>query len=205
MKGIIGKKVGMTSYFDEQGKNIACTLIEAGPCVVTQVKTEDSDGYNAIQLGFDAKKEKNTSKPLIKHFAKSNTPPKREVAEIRDFPEEKKAGDTVTVEIFKEGDRVNITGTSKGRGFQGVVKRHGFHGVGWKTHGQHDRNRAPGSLGNSSDASRVMKGMRMGGRDGGKTVKMRNVKVMKVYPEQNLLVVNGCIPGANGSYVIIKN
>jgi len=195
----------MTSYFDEQGKNIACTLIEAGPCVVTQVKTEDNDGYNAIQLGFETKKEKNTTKPLIKHFAKSNTPPKRKLTEFRDFPEEKKAGDTITVEIFSVGEEVDITGTSKGRGFQGVVKRHGFHGVGWATHGQHDRNRAPGSLGNSSDASRVMKGMRMGGRDGGKTVKMRSVKVLKIFPEQNLLVVNGCIPGANGSYVIIKN
>jgi large subunit ribosomal protein L3 len=205
VKGIIGKKVGMTSYFDDDGKNIACTLIEAGPCVVTQVKTQDNDGYNAIQVGFDTKKEKNTTKPLIKHFAKSNTPPKRKVIEFRDFPEEKKAGDTVTVEIFVEGEEVDITGTSKGRGFQGVVKRHGFHGVGWGSHGQHDRERAPGSIGNSSDASRVMKGMRMGGRDGGKTVKMRSVKVLKVYPEKNILVVNGCIPGANGSYVIIKN
>src|ERR1043165_6620180 len=139
MKGIIGKKLGMTSYFDGDGKNIACTLIEAGPCVVTQVKTEDNDGYNAIQLGFDTKKEKNTTKALLKHFAKANTPPKREIAEIRDFPDEKKAGDTVTVEIFAEGEEVNITGTSKGKGFQGVVKRHGFHGVGWGTHGQHDR------------------------------------------------------------------
>ncbi len=205
MKGIIGKKIGMTSYFDELGKNIPCSLIEAGPCVVTQVKTKEIDGYNAIQLGYDTKKEKNTTKSLIKHFAKANTPPKRKVIEFRDFPEGKLAGDSVTVEIFTEGDQVDITSTSKGRGFQGVVKRHGFHGVGGATHGQHDRQRAPGSIGNSSDASRVMKGMRMGGRDGGKTIKLRSVKVLKVYPEQNLLVINGCVPGAKGTYVLIKN
>lgn len=205
MKGIIGKKVGMTSYFDEQGKNISCTLIEAGPCVVTQIKTESVDGYNAVQLGFDTKKEKNTTKSLQKHFAKASSTPKRKVAEIRDFEIEKNQGDTITVDIFTAGEKVNIVGTSKGKGFQGVVKRHGFHGVGSNSHGQHDRNRAPGSLGNSSDASRVMKGMRMAGRDGGKTVKVRNVSVLQVFPEQNLLVVNGCVPGANGSYVIIKN
>ena len=205
MKGIIGKKVGMTSYFDAVGKNISCTLIEAGPCVVTQIKTTEKDGYNAIQLGFDTKKDKNTSKPLQKHFAKASSTAKRRVAEIRDFPSEKNLGDTVLVDIFSEGETVNVIGTSKGKGFQGVVKRHGFHGVGFKHHGQHDRERAPGSLGNSSDASRVMKGMRMGGRDGGKSVKVRNLSVLKIYPEQNLLVINGCIPGPNGSYVIVQN
>lgn len=205
MKGIIGKKLGMTSYFDDSGRNIACTLIEAGPCVVTQVKTTEIDGYNAVQLGFETKKEKNTTKSLIKHFAKSNTPPKRKVVEMRDFPIEKVAGDTITVDIFAEGEKVDITGTTKGKGFQGVVKRHGFHGVGGQTHGQHDRSRAPGSIGNSSDASRVMKGMRMGGRDGGKSVKMRSVKVLKVYPDKNLIVVNGCVPGPTGGYLLIKN
>ncbi len=205
MKGLIGKKVGMTSYFDDSGKNISCTVIEAGPCVVTQVKTEETDGYNAVQLGFETMKEKNTTKALIKHFAKSSTPPKRRVAEMRDFPVEKKTGETVTVDIFQEGEVVNITGTSKGKGFQGVVKRHGFHGVGGASHGQHDRSRAPGSIGNSSDASRVMKGMRMGGRTGGVTVKLRNVKVLKVFPDKNLLVVNGCVPGPNGGYLLIKN
>ena len=205
MKGIIGKKVGMTSYFDETGKNISCTLIEAGPCVVTQVKTQEIDGYSAIQVGYDTKKEKNTTKSLIGHFAKANTPPKRRVIEFRDYTEAKQAGDTITVDIFAEGEKVDITGTSKGRGFQGVVKRHGFHGVGGATHGQHDRSRAPGSIGNSSDASRVMKGMRMGGRDGSKSIKLKSVKVLKVYPVQNLLVVNGCIPGAKGTYILIKN
>jgi large subunit ribosomal protein L3 len=205
MKGLIGKKLGMTSYFDDEGKNIACTLIEAGPCVITQVKTKEIDGYSALQIGFETKKEKNTTKPLAKHFAKSGTPPKRRLVEMRDFPMEKKAGETITVEIFAEGEEVNITGTSKGKGFQGVVKRHGFHGVGGQTHGQHDRSRAPGSIGNSSDASRVMKGMRMGGRDGGKSIKLRAVTVLKIYPEKNLLVVNGCVPGPTGGYLLIKN
>jgi large subunit ribosomal protein L3 len=205
MKGIIGKKVGMTSYFDEQGKNISCTLIEAGPCVVTQVKTNDKDGYSAVQLGFGTKKDKNTTKPLQKHFAKSGSAPKRKLVEFRDFETEKNAGDTITVEIFAEGDRVNITGTSKGKGFQGVVKRHGFHGVGGNSHGQHDRNRAPGSLGGSSYPSRVFKGLRMAGRDGGVSVKVRNVSVLKIFPDKNLIVVNGCVPGPKGSYVIIKN
>lgn len=205
MKGIIGKKVGMTSYFDELGKSISCTLIEAGPCVITQVKTEDKDGYNAVQLGFGTKKSKNTTKPLQGHFAKAGSAAKRELTEIRDFEIDKKLGDTITVEIFAEGEKVNITGTSKGKGFQGVVKRHGFHGVGGNTHGQHDRNRAPGSLGGSSYPSRVFKGLRMAGRDGGKTVKVRNVSVLKILADQNLIVVNGCVPGPKGSYVIIKN
>ena len=205
MKGIIGKKIGMTSYFDEGGRNISCTLIEAGPCVITQVKTEDKDGYNAVQMGFDTKKDKNTSKPLKNHFTKSGSTPKKKLVEIRDFEVEKAAGDTVTVEIFEAGDKISITGTSKGKGFQGVVKRHGFHGVGGQSHGQHDRNRAPGSLGGSSYPSRVFKGLRMAGRDGGAQVKVRNVSILKIFPEQNLLVVNGCVPGPKGSYVIIKN
>ncbi|MBA3646978.1 MAG: 50S ribosomal protein L3 [Chitinophagales bacterium] len=204
MKGIIGKKVGMTSYFDEGGKSISCTLIEAGPCVVTQVKTNDSDGYNAVQLGYDTKKDKNTTKPLKSHFAKAGSPAKKKVIEMRDFEIQKSPGDTVTVEIFEQGEKVNITGTSKGKGFQGVVKRHGFHGVGGSSHGQHDRNRAPGSLGGSSYPARVFKGLRMAGRDGGKTIKIRNVSVLKILPDQNLIVVNGCVPGPKGSYVIIK-
>lgn len=205
MKGIIGKKVGMTSYFDETGKSISCTLIEAGPCVVTQVKTNEKDGYSAVQLGFDTKKDKNTTKPLQKHFAKAGSTPKRKVTEIRDFELKKNLGDTITVEIFTEGDKVDITGVSKGKGFQGVVKRHGFHGVGGQSHGQHDRNRAPGSLGGSSYPSRVFKGLRMAGRDGGKTIKVRNVSVLKIFPDKNLIVVNGCVPGPKGSYVIVNN
>ncbi|MBA2423059.1 MAG: 50S ribosomal protein L3 [Chitinophagales bacterium] len=205
MKGIIGKKVGMTSFFDEGGKNIPCTLLEAGPCVITQIKTNETDGYNAVQLGYGLKKEKNTAKPQIKHFAKAGTTPKRKVMEIRDFDIEKSLGDTVTVEIFAEGDKVSIVGTSKGKGFQGVVKRHGFHGVGSNSHGQHDRNRAPGSLGGSSYPARVFKGLRMAGRDGGKNIKVRNVSVMRIFAEKNLLVVNGCVPGPKGSYVMIQN
>lgn len=205
MKGIIGKKVGMTSYFDENGKNISCTLIEAGPCTVTQIKTSEKDGYSAVQLGFDTKKDKNTTKPLQKHFAKAGSPAKRKLLEFRDFGLEKNLGDTVSVDIFAEGEKVNVVGVSKGRGFQGVVKRHGFHGVGGQTHGQHDRNRAPGSLGGSSYPSRVFKGLRMAGRDGGKTVKIRNVSVLRIFADKNLMVVNGCIPGPKGSYVVINN
>ncbi|MCS6917386.1 MAG: 50S ribosomal protein L3 [Chitinophagales bacterium] len=205
MKGIIGKKIGMTSFFDEQGRNRPCTLIEAGPCVVTQVKTLEKDGYNAVQLGFGVRKPKRTSKPLQGHFAKSGTPPKHKLAEIRDYALETKPGDTITVDIFREGETVHVTGTTKGKGFQGVVRRHGFSGVGLATHGQHDRMRAPGSIGNSSDASRVFKGMRMAGQMGNATAKVRNLKVLKVLPEKNLLVVSGCIPGARGSYVLVKN
>ncbi len=205
MKGIIGKKIGMTSYFSPEGKSISCTLIEAGPCVVTQVKTKARDGYDAVQLGFDNAKIKRVTKPLAGHFARAQTPPKKKLAEVRDFPLNVKPGDTITVDIFNEGETVHVIGTSKGKGFQGVVKRHGFSGVGFATHGQHDRSRAPGSIGNSSDASRVFKGMRMAGRHGGRTVKVRNLKVLKVHPERNLLVVSGCVPGANGSYVIVEN
>ena len=203
MSGIIGKKVGMTSIFDAEGKNIPCTVIEAGPCVVTQLRTVDLDGYTAVQLAFDDKKEKNTSGPLKGHFVKANTTPKRKLVEFKTFEDVKSLGDTVTVGIFAEGDFVDVVGTSKGKGFQGVVKRHGFSGVGGQTHGQHNRLRAPGSLGASSWPSRVFKGMRMAGRMGGDRVKIQNLEILKVYPEQNLLVVSGSIPGAKGSYVIV--
>ncbi|MFD2162425.1 50S ribosomal protein L3 [Paradesertivirga mongoliensis] len=203
MSGIIGKKVGMTSIFDAEGRNIPCTVIEAGPCVVTQLRTSEKDGYEAVQLAFDEKKEKNTSAQLKGHFAKANTTPKRKLVEFKTFEDEKSLGDTVTVEIFAEGDFVDVVGTSKGKGFQGVVKRHGFGGVGMQTHGQHNRLRAPGSLGASSWPSRVFKGMRMAGRTGGDRVKIQNLQVLKVYAEQNLLVVSGSIPGAKGSYVIV--
>lgn len=203
MSGIIGKKVGMTSIFDADGRNIPCTVIEAGPCVVTQVRTVEKDGYEAVQLAFDEKKEKNTTEQLKGHFAKANTTPKRKLVEFKTFEDEKTLGDTVTVELFAEGDFVDVVGTSKGKGFQGVVKRHGFGGVGMQTHGQHNRLRAPGSLGASSWPSRVFKGMRMAGRTGGSRVKVQNLQVLKVYPEQNLLVVSGSVPGAKGSYVIV--
>ncbi len=203
MSGIIGKKVGMTSIFDAEGKNIPCTVIEAGPCVVTQLRTVDSDGYTAVQLAFDDKKEKNTTGSLKGHFAKANTTPKRKLVEFKTFEDQKALGDIVSVGIFAEGDFVDVVGTSKGKGFQGVVKRHGFAGVGGQTHGQHNRLRAPGSLGASSWPSRVFKGMRMAGRMGGDRVKIQNLIVLKVYTEQNLLVVSGSIPGAKGSYVIV--
>jgi len=203
MSGIIGKKVGMTSLFTTDGKNIPCTVIEAGPCVVTQLRTVDQDGYSAVQLAYDEKKEKNTTKSLQGHFKKANTTPKRKLFEFKTFEDEKALGDQVTVEIFAEGDFVDVVGTSKGKGFQGVVKRHGFGGVGGQTHGQHNRLRAPGSLGASSWPSRVFKGMRMAGRMGGDRVKIQNLEILKVYPEQNLLVVSGSIPGAKGSYVIV--
>ena len=203
MSGIIGKKVGMTSIFDAEGKNIPCTVIEAGPCVVTQLRTVDADGYQAVQLAYDEKKEKNTTAALKGHFAKAKTTPMRKLVEFKTFEDEKNLGDTVTVEIFAEGDFVDVVGTSKGKGFQGVVKRHGFAGVGGQTHGQHNRMRAPGSLGASSWPSKVFKGMRMAGRTGGDRVKVQNLQVLKVYPDQNLLVISGSIPGAKGSYVIV--
>ncbi|UKJ07117.1 50S ribosomal protein L3 [Solitalea lacus] len=204
MSGIIGKKVGMTSIFGADGKNIPCTVIEAGPCVVTQVKTLEKDGYTAIQLAYDEKKEKNTSKQLLGHFKKANTSPKRKLVEFKHFEAEKALGETVTVDLFAEGDYVEVVGTSKGKGFQGVVKRHGFSGVGGQTHGQHNRLRAPGSLGASSWPSRVFKGMRMAGRMGGNRVKIQNLQVLKVFTEQNLLVISGSVPGAKGSYVILE-
>jgi large subunit ribosomal protein L3 len=206
MSGIIGKKVGMTSFFGANGKYIPCTIIEAGPCVVTQVKTKEKDGYEALQLSFDEKKEKHTSQAMKGHFKKSGTTPKRKAIEFKHFEESKNAGDVITVELFAEGDVVEVSGTSKGKGFQGVVKRHGFSGVGHanKSHGQHDRERAPGSLGASSDPSRVFKGMRMAGRMGGNKVKIQNIEVVKVMPEKNLLLLKGSVAGAKGSYVIIE-
>lgn len=204
MKGIIGKKVGMTSIFGADGKQTAVTIIEAGPCVVTQVKTQDKDGYNALQLGFGDKKEKHATQAEINHFAKANTSAKKFVKEFRDSSLNKNIGDTVTVDIFAEGDKVEVVGTTKGKGFQGVVKRHGFHGVGEQSHGQHDRQRAPGSIGNSSDASRVFKGMRMAGRMGSDRVKMKGLKVVKIFPEKNYILVSGSVPGHNGSIVLIQ-
>ena len=205
MSGLIGKKIGMTSFFDASGKYIPCTVIEAGPCVVTQVKTKDHDGYEALQLSFDEKKEKNTSSAMKGHFEKAKTTPKRRAVEFKYFEESKNLGDVLTVDqLFAEGDFVDVAGTSKGKGFQGVVKRHGFSGVGGSTHGQHDRSRAPGSLGASSDPSRVFKGMRMAGRTGGTRIKMQNLTVVKVIAEKNLLIVKGSIAGAKGSYVTIE-
>jgi len=204
MSGILGRKIGMTSIFDENGKNIPCTVIEAGPCVVTQVRTMEKDGYEAIQLGFEDKKDKHTTNALKGHFKKAGTTSKRLLSEFTRFEEKKKFGEVVTVEVFKEGEFVDVKGTSKGKGFQGVVKRYNFKGVNDATHGQHNRLRAPGSIGASSYPSRVFKGMRMAGRMGGATVKVLNLQVMKIVPEKNLLVVKGSIPGPNNSYVKIE-
>ena len=204
MPGLIGKKIGMTSVFSAEGKNVPCTVIEAGPCVVTQVKAMETDGYEAIQLAFDEKREKSTTNPLKGHFKKAGTSPKAKLVELKEFEQELKLGDVVTVDLFDENTFVDVTGISKGKGFQGVVKRHGFAGVGDKTHGQHNRGRAPGSLGASSFPSRVFKGMRMGGRTGGDNVKVENLRVIKVIPESNLLMVKGSVPGPKGSYLIIE-
>jgi len=194
----------MTSIFDPGGRQTACTIIEAGPCVVTQVKTKESDGYTALQLSFGDKNDKHSNKAEKNHFSKASTAPKKFVKEFRDFAIEKNIGETVTVDIFAEGDNVEVVGTSKGKGFQGVVKRHGFHGVGQQSHGQHDRQRAPGSLGNSSDASRVMKGMKMAGRTGGDRVKLKGLKVLKIFPDKNYILISGAVPGYNGSIVLIQ-
>lgn len=205
MSGLIGKKIGMTSVFSVEGKNIPCTVIEAGPCVVTQVKTVEKDGYAAVQIAYDEKREKSTSSPLLGHFKKAGTTPKSKVAEFKSFEGEINLGDVITVDIFADDDWVDITGISKGKGFQGVVKRHGFGGVGGQTHGQHNRLRAPGSLGASSYPSRVFKGKRMAGRTGGEQVKVLNLKILKKLPESNLLLVKGSIPGAKGSYLLIED
>jgi large subunit ribosomal protein L3 len=194
----------MTSIFSPEGKNLPCTVLEVGPCTVTQVKTEDVDGYNAIQLGWGEAKEKNTSKALKGHVQKASTSAKKKLVEFTDFAEELELGQVVTVELFEEGSFVDVVGTSKGKGFQGVVKRHGFAGVGQATHGQHNRLRAPGSIGAGSDPSRVFKGMRMAGRMGGKRAKVQNLQVLKVDAEKNLLVVKGSVPGAKNSTVIIE-
>ena len=204
MSGLIGKKIGMTSIFDANDKNMPCTVLEVGPCVVTQVRTEEVDGYSALQLGFDDKTEKSATKADLGHAKKAGTSVKRKVAEFRGFDEEYKLGDTITVEHFSEGEFVDVTGTSKGKGFQGVVKRHGFAGVGQATHGQHNRLRAPGSIGAASYPARVFKGMKMAGRMGTDTVKVQNLRVLKVVTEKNLLVVKGCIPGAKNAYVTIQ-
>lgn len=211
MPGLIGKKIGMTSVFDADGKNIPCTVIEAGPCVVTQIRTVEKDGYAAVQLAYDDTKEKHASKPQIGHFKKAGTTPKRKLVEFKDFDFTKiKLGDTITVEDldlnWKENvDWVDVTGISKGKGFQGVVKRHGFAGVGGATHGQHNRLRHPGSMGASSWPSRVFPGMRMAGRMGGDRVKVLNLQVIKIIPENNLVIVKGSIPGAKGSYVTLED
>jgi large subunit ribosomal protein L3 len=209
MPGIIGKKIGMTSIYGAEGVSIACTVIEAGPCVVTQVKNEETDGYTAVQLAFGEKKEKNTPKAAIGHFKKANTTPKRDVVEFRDYGKEfeplAELGKEVRIQdIFVEGDFIDAVGTSKGKGFQGVVKRHGFAGVGGQTHGQHNRLRAPGSMGNASFASRVPKGKRLGGRMGHVRVKLTNLKVVKIMPEQNLIILSGSVPGAKNSTVILQ-
>lgn len=204
MAGIIGKKVGMTSIYDQNGKLIPCTVIEAGPCVVTQVKTVDNDGYKAIQLGFDDVKEKHLNKPLLGHLKKASTEPKKKLVEFEFENESLQLGDKVTVDLFNEGEYVDVVGKSKGKGFQGVVKRHGFNGVGSQTHGQHNRLRAPGSMGASSWPSRVFKGMRMAGRMGNNTVKILSMELIKVIPENNMMLIKGSVPGAKGSYLIIK-
>ncbi len=206
MNGLIGRKVGMTSIYDVNGISQACTVIEVGPCVVTQVKTEESDGYNALQLGYGDVKTKNTTKPMQGHFDKAKTGPKRKIVEFRDFDAtEKQLGEVVNVEeVFEEGDIINAVGTSKGKGFQGVVKRHGFRGVNDATHGQHNRQRAPGSIGAASYPARVFKGLRMAGRTGGKRVKIRNLRVLKVFGDKNLILVKGAIPGHKGSFVILE-
>jgi large subunit ribosomal protein L3 len=203
MKGIIGKKLGMTSLYNEKGVLMSCTLIEAGPCVVTQVKTVENDGYDAVQIAFDEKKEKNTSNALLKHFEKANTTPKKKLVEV--MYDGKNIGDTISASDFSEGEIVDIVGTSKGKGFQGVVKRHGFSGVGMGTHGQHDRMRAPGSIGSSSYPSKVFKGIKMAGRMGGDTVKLKKIKIIKVIADKNVLVVKGSVPGAINSYVVLQN
>lgn len=194
----------MTSIFDPSGKQTACTIIEAGPCVVTQVRTKENDGYEALQLSFGDKNDKHSTLAEKNHFAKASTSPKKFSKEFRNTSLEKNIGETVTVDIFSEGDKVEVIGTTKGKGFQGVVKRHGFHGVGQQSHGQHDRQRAPGSLGNSSDASRVMKGMKMGGRMGSDRVKMKGLKVVKIFAEKNYILISGSVPGHNGSIVLIQ-
>jgi large subunit ribosomal protein L3 len=203
MPGIIGRKVGMTSIYSAEGKSLPCTVIEAGPCVVTQIKTQDRDGYEAVQLGFGNRKEKNTPNALKGHFKKANTTPKSKLVEFKGF-ESVSVGDTVDVSIFGEGEFVDVVGTSKGKGFQGVVRRHGFAGVGQATHGQHNRLRAPGSIGACSYPARVFKGMRMAGQMGGKRRLAPNLQILKVIAEKNILIVKGSVPGANGSTLTIK-
>jgi len=204
MSGLIGKKIGMTSLYDEQGKNVPCTIIQAGPCVVTQVRTKAVDGYDAVQLGFDDKKAKHTNRPEVGHFKKVGVVAKKKVVEFDGFDSELKLGDVLDVSLFEEGEYVDVSGISKGKGFQGVVKRHGFAGVGQATHGQHNRLRAPGSIGGASYPAKVFKGMRMAGRMGGVTVKVQNLNVLKVVVEKNLLILKGCVPGHKNAYITIE-
>ena len=204
MSGLIGKKIGMTSIFDESGKNVPCTVIQAGPCIVTQVRTDEIDGYNALQLGFDDKSEKNALKAEKGHFKKAGSSVKRKVVEFQGYDKEYKIGDSIGVDHFEEGEFVDVSGISKGKGFQGVVKRHGFAGVGQATHGQHNRLRAPGSIGAASYPARVFKGMKMAGRMGGNKIKVMNLRVLKVVPEKNLLLLKGCVPGHKNSYLTIE-
>ncbi len=205
MPGLLGKKIGMTSVFSADGKNVPCTVIEVGPCVVTQIKTLENDGYEALQLGFEQKKEKHTTKPMSGHFKKAGVAPQRHLAEFKGFEGEYKLGDTITVDnLFAETDFVDVQGTSKGKGYQGVVKRHGFGGVGQSTHGQHNRQRKPGSIGACSYPAKVFKGMRMAGQTGNENVTVQNLQVIKVLPEHNLLMIKGSIPGSKGSIVIIE-
>ena len=203
MPGLIGKKLGMTSIYSAEGKALPCTMLEVGPCVVTQVKTKETDGYEAVQIGYGEAREKNTPAPLKGHFKKAKTSPKSKLVEFEGF-EDKKLGDTIDVSIFDEGEYVDVIGKSKGKGFQGVVKRHGFAGVGQATHGQHNRLRAPGSIGGASDPSRVFKGMRMAGQMGNVRVMMENIQVLKVLKDKNILVVKGSVPGHKGSFVIVE-
>ena len=204
MPGLLGKKIGMTSVFSADGKNVPCTVIEVGPCVVTQIKTVEKDGYEAVQVGFQERKEKHTNKPLEGHFKKAGVTPKRHLAEFKSFENTPALGDTLTVEMFQEGGFVDVVGASKGKGFQGVVKRHGFGGVGQATHGQHNRLRAPGSIGACSYPAKVFKGLRMAGQMGNDRVTVQNLQVIKVLPEHNLLMIKGSIPGAKGSIVLVE-
>jgi len=204
MSGLIGKKIGMTSIFDDNGKNVPCTVIEAGPCIVTQVRTEEIDGYSALQLGFDDKAEKNAIKAEKGHFKKAGSTVKRKVIEFQGYDKEYKIGDSLEVDHFEEGEYVDVSAISKGKGFQGVVKRHGFAGVGQATHGQHNRLRAPGSIGAASYPARVFKGMKMGGRMGGNKIKVMNLRVLKIVPEKNLILLKGCVPGHKNSYLTIE-
>ena len=204
MSGLIGKKIGMTSLFDEIGKNIPCTILELGPCIVTQIKTKEKDGYKSFQLSYDDKSQKQIVKSEEGHFKKANTLPKKKLIEFKGFEEDLKLGDSLTVNHFVEGEYVDVSGISKGKGFQGVVKRHGFAGVGQATHGQHNRLRAPGSIGAASYPARVFKGMKMAGQMGNKKVKIQNLKVLKVLPEKNLIVVKGAVPGHNNSFIIVQ-
>ena len=204
MPGLIGKKIGMTTVFNDQGKSVPCTVIEVGPCVVTQIKTVENDGYRAIQLAYDEKKEKHTSRAMMGHLKKAKTTPKRKIIELKGFVKDWKPGDVITVDYFNDDTWLDVSGITKGKGFQGVVKRHGFGGVNDASHGQHNRNRHPGSLGASSFPSRIMKGMRMAGQTGGKKVKQINLRVVKIIPEDNLLLLKGSVPGSKGTYLIIE-